>query len=457
MNRETIIAPATPKSRSAIGVIRISGPRAVEVLDATFKPVRGGRVLDFPPRRVIYGYLAFEEKILDEVMVVYFRSPFSYTGEDMVEIYCHGNPILMDEIVEVYKKMGLREAERGEFTLRAFLNGKMDLTQAEAVMSLISSSTRAGVEVALHQLQGGLRDTIEAIRTDFTDCLATLEAHINFPEDVEIADSCYLQALKASLAKIREKVVRMLSGAELYEGIEAGIKIAIVGYPNVGKSSLFNALLGYARSIVYDLKGTTRDVISETVFFSDLAVVFMDTAGILEEANGVDKIAVDRTREMIERSWGAILVLEAGRDLNQTEKDLLQYLIDSNKKVVVFVNKVDLFPGWEVELQWDCPVVVGSAYREEDVSRLVDVLNDLLDEIRGAKEEIFVLREFQREALKEVLTRIDRVLELIDSGELVEVIAEEIRLALLSLDRITGRCFDEEVLDKVFSEFCIGK
>ncbi len=454
MKPETIIAPATPEGRSAIAVLRVSGPDTFRLLSQLFHPFRPCDITQLPVGRLIYGYLKKDARIVDEVMVAVFKAPHSYTREDMAEIYCHGNPIIVQDIVDVFESLGARLAERGEFTLRAFLNGRIDLTQAEAIMSLINATNKIGLEVGLNQLFGGLKSELEQIRTGILNILTTLEAEINFPEDV---GELKRDSLPLSLDGLISRILRMLNGAKLYQGIERGIRVAIVGYPNVGKSSLFNAILREERAIVYDLKGTTRDVITEHFSLGDLTVELMDTAGIMDEVDGIDKVAVERTRTFIESAWLVILVLEAGRPLNDVERTLIREIRDMGKRLIVFVNKMDLFSDWRLNEDLRLPIIYGSTRSEESVDNLLNELEKGLDEIKSKRDQMYVLREFQRQELNSAYDALLLAKEYALAGEREELVSAQLQVALECLDRIEGKEFNEEVLSKVFQEFCIGK
>ncbi len=455
MKSETIIAPATPEGRSAIAVVRMSGSDTFYYLSRLFRPVRSVEISKIPGNRIIYGYLEKDNKVIDEVMVAIFRSPHSYTREDMAEIYCHGNPLIVREVINAFESLGVRVAERGEFTLRAFLNGRIDLTQAEAVMSVISATNKIGIEVGLNQLLGGLRKELTELRSKLLELFAEVEARINFPDDVN--EDFNGEEIIEILESMIDKISRMLDGAQMYEGIEAGIKVAIAGYPNVGKSSLFNAILKEERAIVYDLEGTTRDVITERIVLSDLTVVLMDTAGIMDMVDGIDKLAVERTRKFIDLAWAVILVLEAGRDLNEIERKLLRELKHMGKEIVVFVNKMDRVKEWSLEQDLGVPVVYGSSWDENSVSRLLNELQNLLDKIRSKKDEMYVLRGFQREELTRVRNALVKAKDYLLCGERLELVGGQFQIAMEGLDRIEGKSFDEELLSNIFREFCIGK
>ncbi len=410
------------------------------------------------PRRQVYGFLYDKAgNLLDEVMAVFFPAPRSYTREDMAEIYCHGNPLLVDRIVQSALETGLcRVAERGEFTFRAFLNGRVDLAQAQAVMTLINANSKLALDVGLSQLMGDLSREVASIRETLMGYLSSLEVDINFPEEVEIDESGVMEDVKTGIEKVVARLSRMLEGARLFSKVEEGIRVAIVGAPNVGKSSLFNALLGRDRSIVYDLHGTTRDVVSEVRRIKDVNVVLMDTAGLMESAEGVDRLAVERSRMAIEEAWVVVMVLDASRVLTEEESALFKDLTRSFKKVIVAVNKIDLASSVDLPSFEGCDVVQVCAKDGTGIGELEEKIYTAIKELLSV-EDLVILRRTQMELVESALEHLKEVEGYIRAGESVELVAEELRLAVSDLDRVLGRELDVDLLERMFSDFCIGK
>ncbi len=458
MKNDTIIAPATPQGRSAIACIRISGPQTEAILKAMFRPAGKTMPGREHPRRQVYGFLYDKAgNLIDEVMAVFFPAPRSYTREDMAEVYCHGNPLLVDRIIQSALETGLcRPAERGEFTFRAFINGRVDLAQAQAVMTLISANSRLALEVGLSQLMGDLSREMASIREALMGHLSSLEVEINFPEDVELDEGAIVEDLKAGIRAVTSRLSRMLEGARSFSKVEEGIKVAIVGAPNVGKSSLFNALLGRERSIVYDLHGTTRDVVSEVRRIGDVNVVLMDTAGLMESAQGVDRLAVERSRMAIEEAWVVVMVLDASRGVSEQEIALFKELTRSFKKVIVAVNKIDLASSVDLPPFEGYDVVRVCAKDGRGVETLEEKIYTAIKELLSV-EDLVILRRTQMELVESALSHLKKVEEYIQAGESVELLAEELRLAISDLDRVLGRELDADLLERMFSDFCIGK
>ncbi len=459
MEVETIVAPATPKGRSAIAGIRVSGPQALGIARKFFSPLAAGSAAqNIPPFSPILGKIVDNGEVVDEVILIYYRAPRSYTREDMIELFCHGNWIIVERIVDCFIREGARLAEPGEFTMRALLNGRIDLTQAQAVMSIINATSNIALRVGMKQLQGELSRRVEDIREELMHVLAYLEADINFPEDVALETDGFREGLAEGLDRVVVSIDKMISGARAYALIEEGVNCLLLGYSNVGKSMLFNRLLGRDRSIVYDTKGTTRDSISEKVRFGAADVVLWDTAGILKDVEGVDAVAVERTQEALSSAQIVVLVLEAGRELNEVELEIFSRLED--RSVIVFLNKADLHRDVEVPASvrskgWDC--VVGSALKGEGVEELKRLIGSYAERFVVALDDFFILRKSQVVLLEELKSLLLSARKLLLQGEPTEMAAEEIREAISRIDRLLGRDMDEDLLNLVFSEFCIGK
>lgn len=342
---DTIAAIATAPGEGGIGIIRISGEKSLQVAQSIFKSKSGKMIKDYNARTLIYGTVVDNEKVIDEVLVAYMKGPNSYTAEDVIEINCHGGFISVKKILELILSKGVRLAEAGEFTKRAFLNGRIDLSQAEAIIDVIKSKTDMAHEVAQSQLEGSLAKKIKDLRMNVTEVLAHLEVSIDFAEE-DVEEITY-QTLEEKALELRNEIKKLYDTAESGKILRDGLKTVIVGKPNVGKSSLLNSILGENRAIVTDIAGTTRDVIEEFVNIKGIPLKIVDTAGIRETEDVVEKIGVEKSRESFSTADLVIMVLDASRKLSEEDMEILESL--KNKKTIVLLNKMDLEPQIELE------------------------------------------------------------------------------------------------------------
>ena len=486
----TICARATAPGQGAVAIVRVSGPEAVEVLDKVFRPFKdqGPRAAEFQPREMHYGRIIFPESpghstdnaetVIDEVMAVIFRAPHSYTGEDSAEIYCHGSQYIVSEILRALLAAGAVMAAAGEFTKRAFLNGRMDLAQAEAVADLIASENRAAHDIALKQMRGGYSSELQEMRSQMVDIVSLMELELDFSEeDVEFADRSQVLAL---LDRVSEHISRLVDSFALGNAIKNGIPTAIVGAVNTGKSTLLNALLGEERAIVSDIAGTTRDTIEDTVNIAGTTFRFIDTAGIRDTAETIEAIGINRTYSTIERASVILLMLDATRPGTFEESfDAIALRLNhvpsthsgiSERTLLILLNKADLLSEPEI------PAMLTSA---ENLARrkglsptrtlAISARNRLgLPEITAALAATAVthttdtsatlvtnLRHYQ--ALQKALEALTRAREALLAGVSTEFVTQDIREALHHIGEICGEVTSEEVLATVFSRFCIGK
>ena len=342
---DTIAAIATAPGEGGIGIIRISGEKSLQVAQSIFKSKSGKMIKDYNARTLIYGTVVDNEKVIDEVLVAYMKGPNSYTAEDVIEINCHGGFISVKKILELILSKGVRLAEAGEFTKRAFLNGRIDLSQAEAIIDVIKSKTDMAHEVAQSQLEGSLAKKIKDLRMNVTEFLAQLEVSIDFAEE-DVEEITY-QTLEEKALELRNEIKKLYDTAESGKILRDGLKTVIVGKPNVGKSSLLNSILGENRAIVTDIAGTTRDVIEEFVNIKGIPLKIVDTAGIRETEDVVEKIGVEKSRESFSTADLVIMVLDASRKLSEEDMEILESL--KNKKTIILLNKMDLEPQIELE------------------------------------------------------------------------------------------------------------
>ena len=447
--KEPIVAIATPYGESAIGIVRLSGKGVLEVVKKFFK-TKG----EIKPRYAHFGKF-YDEKgeELDEGILIYYKAPHSYTGEDMVELNLHGNPRILQKAVETFLKAGVRLAEPGEFTKRAFLNGKLDLTQAEAVAELISAKTELARKVALKQLHGELSKYIRPLRDTLLELLAYIEADIEFAE--EDIPTLTKEQIIGMLEKVIESIEELLKTAKTGKFIREGIKLAIVGKPNVGKSSLFNALLKEERAIVTDIEGTTRDYIEEVLQIKGIPVRLIDTAGIRETEDIVEKIGVERSKKKIEEADLILFVIDGSREL--TEEDLKIYEDIREKERILVVNKTDLGVRADLEIFKGESIIKISALKGEGLEELSEeILKKVGVHLDGSVNIYVSLRH------ENLLKKAKRVLEKLKEEYREKDISPEIAMLDLReasdyLGEILGEITTEDVLGKIFSTFCIGK
>ena len=453
--RDTIVANATPLIPSAIGIVRISGDKALDIGKKIFTLPKNREI---KPRYAYFGKILDEKgEIIDEGLLIYFKAPNSFTGEDIVEIYPHGSVPVIKKIISECIKLGCRMAEPGEFTKRAFLNGKIDLTQAEAIAELINAKTERASKVAVNLLEGKLSKRINRLREKLLELISYIEAELNFPEDIEeIPDSLIEENLKEVLKSIDDLLKTYKKGEILREGI----KLAIVGRTNVGKSSLFNALVGYERAIVSDIEGTTRDFIEETVSIKGIPVKLLDTAGIRETEDKIEKIGIERAKEKINEADIVIFVFDASEGL--TEEDLKIYQNVKDKDPIIVGNKIDLVKDIKnldilKEKYYFKNIIFVSSKTQINLNLLEEEIFKRLGLLEEQEREVYInLRHHN--LLKSSKEKIEYILE--NFRELVEhkeLLMLDIREALNYLEEIIGTITTEDILGNIFQNFCIGK
>lgn len=437
---DTIAAPATPMGAGGVGIIRISGEKAFEIINKIFSNP------NFEVGRFKYGKIMDNGVTLDEVIVLPFFAPNSYTGEDVVEIQCHGGVQVVKNILELVLKHGARLAEKGEFTKRAFMNKRMDLSQAEAVADIIHSKTSEFAKVSMKNLSGVLKERINDIRNDIFEVLSKITAGIDFPEDVAEPEYSYLEK---SFESIINQIDDVLAGANTSNIFRQGASVAIVGKPNVGKSSLFNALLNLQRAIVTDIAGTTRDVLRETLDLG-IPVTLVDTAGIREdeEVSKVEQIGIEYSKQSLEEADLVLFIYDASKGLDSEDKEVLELL--KRKNHIVIANKSDLV----VDKNDDALYV--SAMTGEGVGELKSILKKKACDIEPEDLE-FVTNTRQQECLKKSKNAMEQALLAAKLRELQDLISIDVKSAILALDELTGELITDNILDNIFEHFCIGK
>ncbi|MEM8937750.1 MAG: tRNA uridine-5-carboxymethylaminomethyl(34) synthesis GTPase MnmE [Bacteroidota bacterium] len=451
----TIIANATAPGMGAIAVIRVSGKKAIEIAETLFTSVRGKKLSKQKSHTVHLGHIKEGDKILDEVLVSIFKGPNSYTGEDVVEISCHGSPYIQEQIIQLFLRHGCRMASAGEFTLRAFLNGKMDLSQAEAVADLIASDSASSHEIALNQMRGGFSHEIEGLRQELLNFASLIELELDFSqEDVEFANRDEFNTL---LMRITDVLKKLIDSFSLGNVMKYGVPIAIVGEPNVGKSTLLNALLNEDKAIVSDIAGTTRDTIEDQITIGGINFRFIDTAGIRETEDTVEKIGIERTFSKIDQAK-LIIYLFDGNHFNAAtlEKISIQF---PNKPILPICNKADTLQKNTIEkIKTQIPNVLPiSAKNGEGVDALKEKLYTSVETGALHGDNVVVSNSRHYDSLLKALEEIQKVKEGMEIGIASDLVAIDIRQALFHLGEITGSVTTDDLLGNIFSNFCIGK
>jgi tRNA modification GTPase len=460
-NSDTIAAVATPPGMGAIAIVRISGKKSLETAFHCFRPKNKLLTMQsIQSHHLYFGEVVSQGKILDEVLFTYFKAPHSYTGEDAVEISCHGSEYIQRTLLQTLLEAGARLAGPGEFTLRAFLNGKMDLSQAEAVADLIASESKAAHRMAIRQMRGGFSKKIATLREKLVHFASLLELELDFSEeDVEFANR---QQFTALLSEIKTELVRLKESFSMGNVLKKGIPVAIIGKPNVGKSTLLNAILNEERAIVSEIPGTTRDAIEDTIALEGYTFRFIDTAGLRESEDIVENMGIEKTRDKIEQAKVILYVC----DISKMNKEKMQSLLDEyksyihhqNKHFILVANKIDKLheiPSHLKELL-ELETVFVSAKRKENIHLLAETLvNHVKNDSLG--EDILVNNSRHYEALRHALASIETIEKGFENSLPTDLIAIDVRQALYHLGSITGEVTSDEILGNIFGKFCIGK
>ena len=453
---DTIAAIATPLGEGGLAIVRLSGPDAIRIGENSFRP--GGksapRLSEAPSHTLHYGHVVRQARVVDEVLLSVLRAPRTFTGEDAVEITCHGGLLPAKLVLDTVLENGARAAEPGEFTKRAFLNGRIDLAQAEAVADLIHSRSELALRAANEQLSGKLSLRINHLRDELLKTLAHLEAHIDFPDE-DIAPETRAE-LASRLERSTAKMDELLQTANEGQILRRGIRAVILGRPNVGKSSLLNHLLGHDRAIVSPLPGTTRDTIEETATIRGLPIVFVDTAGLRDSGDEIELEGMRRSRQTLARAELVLHVLDASEPLNPADE---LYLAEfSGKKRVLIRNKIDLPTQLVLPADTAVPVVSVSCLTAEGFETLKDTIKELIwsGEIKAEMLEAMINSRHQN-ALQRSRTATLQALEAFRNDLSLELVALDLRIAVQAVGEIVGKTTTEDLLDSIFSQFCIGK
>ena len=462
-NTNTIAAIATAMSNSGIGIVRISGEEAFQIIDKIYRPKCGTKKLsEAPSHTVHYGYICDGDKVIDEVMVLILKSPNTYTREATVEIDCHGGSLVMRRILETVIKYGARPAEPGEFTKRAFLNGRIDLSQAESVIDVINAKNNFSLESSISQLQGSLKNKIKELRGKLIHEIAFIESALDDPEHISMDG--YREKLMGIIAGLASELEALIASSENGELLKEGINTVIVGKPNAGKSSLMNLLAGKERAIVTDIAGTTRDILEEQVNLDGVTLNVIDTAGIRDAGDIVEKIGVDKAKEYLRKADLALYVIDSSTDLDENDEEILKLLCE--KKVIVLLNKSDLEKTTTEEMVFSYLEKEGMNHPVLSVSMKegtgVEAIEDKIKEMFFAGEialndEILITNVRQKSFLQAALDSLNMVKKSIEDEMPEDFYSIDLVSACEELGNITGECASEDFLNEVFSKFCMGK
>ncbi|WP_302163888.1 tRNA uridine-5-carboxymethylaminomethyl(34) synthesis GTPase MnmE [[Ruminococcus] torques] len=465
MRKETIAAISTGMTNSGIGIVRISGEEAVLVVDRIYRGKK--KLCEVKSHTINYGYIVDREissaekkseEVIDEVLVTVMKAPGTFTGEDTVEINCHGGTFVVKKVLELVLKNGASPAEPGEFTKRAFLNGKMDLSQAEAVIDVINSENEYALQSSVSQLKGSVKKKINDIREKIIYHTAFIETALDDPEHISVDG--YSDTLRSSAEEIIQELERLIHSADDGRVIKEGIKTVIVGKPNAGKSSLLNVLAGHERAIVTDIEGTTRDVLEETIKLGVLNLNVVDTAGIRQTEDLIEKIGVDKALEYAETADLIIYVVDASRSLDENDEKIINMI--SDKKSIVLLNKSDIDTVISAEhikeKVSNIPIISISAKEERGIKDLEDKVKEMF--LKGDisfNDQVYISNVRQKNALLEALESMKKVIRSIDDNMPEDFYSIDLMDAYESLGYITGNSVGEDLINEIFSKFCMGK
>ena len=454
----TIAAISTAVGEAGIGIVRISGKRSLEIGSKIFKGKVIEELNEVHNRKLTYGHIVDNGKIIDEVLIAFMQGPSTYTREDMVEIYCHGGIISVKNILQLILNKGARLAEPGEFTKRAFLNGRLDLSQAEAVMDMIKAKTDKSFEASLDQLEGSLSKKIKEIRNILLEMIAHVEVSIDFP-DQDVEEITY-DELKDSANKIKEEIERLLATSDRGKILREGLNTVILGKPNVGKSSLLNAILRENRAIVTDIPGTTRDIIEEYVNIDGIPLRIIDTAGIRDTDDIVEQIGVDRAKQTVLDADLIIAVFDASRELSDEDHQIIDLIKD--KKTIIILNKTDLPSKYDEDyfksILNDKEIIIASITSGIGLENLEkSIKNMFYDGEVEINSDTLVTNIRHKDQLIKSLDNIKNAIDDINMSVPIDCIEVDLKDCWENLGEISGDTIGEDILDKIFSEFCIGK
>lgn len=457
---DDIAAISTPIGSGGIGIVRISGSRSVGIADKIFVSAEGRKLCDKKSHTITYGHIVNPKtgETLDEVLVMLMLSPRTYTKENIVEINCHGGLLVTKKVLELVLNNGARLAEPGEFTKRAFLNGRIDLSQAEAVMDIIDSKTELSRKTAMNQLEGSIKQKVHGLREEILDMIAAIEAAIDYPEH-DVEEETYSQMHKR-ITLLKSEIKKLIESADMGRIIREGVEAVILGKPNVGKSSLLNLLLMEERAIVTDIPGTTRDTVEEYMNLGGIPVKIVDTAGIRETGDKVEKIGVEKSRKCAEAADIIFMMLDASCPLSDEDMEILDFI--KGRKAVILANKTDIDINIDVDAlckYTDAENIIYISVKEgSGIEKLTERFKDMfLGGDVAAKESVLISNARHKNMLEKSMEALDRAIATIESGMPEDFISMDLQDALTALGEITGDSVDDEIIDRIFTRFCLGK
>ena len=455
---DTIAAISSAAGNSGIGIIRVSGDEAIEVVDKIFRPAnKNKKLVNVESHTVHYGHIMDGDKTLDQVLVIVMKNPHSYTGEDTVEIDCHGGMLILKKVLDLVLKNGARTAEPGEFTKRAFLNGRIDLSQAEAVMDLINSKNDFALNSSIEQLKGGVSDAIKDIRKDIIYHIAFIESALDDPEHISLDG--YDEEITEMLNENINKISKLVNSFDNGRIMKEGIKTVILGKPNAGKSSLLNLMLGEDRAIVTDIEGTTRDTLEENINFNGLSLKIIDTAGIRDTEDLVERIGVNKAKEIAKEGDLIIYVVDGSRELDDNDREIIKLIND--KQAIILVNKSDMDTVINIdELKKDSnrDVILFSAKNGEGMDQLEEEIRNMFYSGKVTyNDQVYITNARHKEALENALESLKQVKNSVDAGMPEDFYSIDLMDAYTDLGLIIGESVEDDLVNEIFSKFCVGK
>ena len=453
---DTIVAISTAIGNSGIGIIRMSGEESFEIIKKIFKTKK--KEVNIKPNTINYGYIVDRDEIIDEVLVSFFKSPKSFTTENMCEINSHGGITIMNKILEICIKNGARLAEPGEFTKRAFLNGRIDLSQAEAIIDVINAKTDKEAKASIKQLNGGLSEKLNKVKKMIMDVLVDIEASIDYPEyDIEEVTNVRILNLMEDVKKEIDELRKTFDNGKI---LKEGINVAIIGKPNAGKSSLLNAILKEDRAIVTEYEGTTRDTIEEFIQIDGIPIKIIDTAGIRETENIVEKIGINKSKEAADNADFVIIIIDSSKKIENEDKEILETLKD--KKGIILLNKNDLkqeIKEEELEAYSNGKKILSiSALNKKGIDELFKTISDMykFNEIE-VDNSLTITNNRHKEAINNILINVSKAIQTINDKMPIDIITINITNILTEIGKITGESVSEDIINEIFKKFCLGK
>lgn len=460
LSDRTIAAISTAMGASGIGIVRMSGNDSMEIMSKIFRPKNNKKnMMEADSHTIHYGHICDGDETVDEVLVMIMKAPHTYTGEDTVEIDCHGGILAQKKVLETAVKYGARPAEPGEFTKRAFLNGKMDLSQAEAVIDVINAKNEYALKSSLSQLKGSLEKKIKEIRENLIYQVAFIESALDDPEHISIDG--YGKKLLKKVKEERKKIERLIASSDEGKLIQEGIRTVILGKPNAGKSSLLNVLVKEEKAIVTDIEGTTRDILEENIMLHGISLKLIDTAGIRQTEDIVEKIGVEKARQTAKDADLILYVADSSRPLDENDKDIIRLIQEERKKAIVLLNKSDLdgtLTKDQIKEKLDVPVIEISALEETGIEKLEECMKEMF--FQGDisfNDEVYITNIRHKAALEEAKRSLDMVEQSIEDNMPEDFFSIDLLGAYEALGSITGESLGEDLVNEIFSKFCTGK